>query len=435
MSLPRHILFLHGRTWQIATVTGGHVSFADMLPPPPDQHSPSAKEVAERVAEELVRLGYTGQGVTLALNSGDCLAASIDVTGLPRGDRKAMLYRLEEKLPMAAESVVADFAGGGERALGVCVREDTALPLVNALERSGVAVQSVNPAALLAAQQLADGETQILIIGEEDRISIIAVRQGIPVNWSLLPNRRAELSLHLDMLALETGEEWPIRACGVDAALLEGSTVTTIPTAPRQVAAIAGAALLENRLKPWIEFRRGSLAISDRLRLHRRPIEALLGAVALLLICMTLGLLWRAHRYAAAATAADRRMAFEFSTAFPGWARPSNLRAVVESETRKLGPQGTVTLPPEARESAVATMHSVLSQLPAEVRFRFESLAFNELTFDLAGRVRNFAEVDTMASAARLSGADVPPPQAHRDAEGFWNFTLHGTKQTAVAKK
>ena len=435
MSTGRHILFLHGRIWQIATVSGGHVSFADMMPPAIEQGTPAAAIIAERVAEELSRLGYAGEGVTLALASGECLAASIDTAGLPRGDRKALLYRLEEKLPMAAESVIADFAGGSQRVLGVCVREDAVLPLVNALEHCGVAVQSVNPTAMLAAQQLADPEPHVLIVGEEEQISVMVIRGGMPLSWALLPARKRDLTLHLKFLTLEWGEELPIRACGVDATVTEALTTTTVPMQPRQVAAIAGAALLDNRLKPWIELRRGSLAISDRLRLHRKPFEAMLAAVAICLLCLTLGLLWRAHRYDSLARAADQKMADDFSAAFPGWTRQANVRTVVESEHRKLGTTNTSALPPEARESAVTMMHGVLSRLPAEVKFRFESLSFNELTFDLVGRVRNFGDVDAMASAARLAGADVPPPQAHRDADGFWNFTLHGTRSTTVAKK
>src|SRR5260221_749354 len=104
MATTSYILFPHGRTWQIASVGGGHVAFADMLPPGGAREETVAPHaIAQRVAEELRRMGYVGQGVLLAVGSDECLAAAIDTAGLPRGDRKAMLYRLEEKLPVAAE--------------------------------------------------------------------------------------------------------------------------------------------------------------------------------------------------------------------------------------------------------------------------------------------------------------------------------------------
>jgi hypothetical protein len=436
MALPTFILFPHGPTWQIASVAGGQVSFADMLPPQANQPAPPARQIAERLAQELSRLGYTGQGVMLALASTDCLAASIDIAGLPRGDRKALLYRLEEKLPMPAESVVADFVGSSDHSLGVCIREDAVSPLVHALESCGVAVQSISPAALLAAQQLTEaGDSQAVLVGEEDKVSLVATRNGLPIHWSLLPARPGDVILQLDMLALESNEQWPLRSCGVDAATLGEILASGVSIPPRQVTAIAGAAVLEGRLKPWIEFRRGALAISDRLRLHRSALDGLLSTAAIFLICLTLGLLWRAHRYHREAGSADQRMADEFSVAFPGWPRPSNIKVTVDAEHRKLGSPASGALPLEARESAVRMLHAILSRLPSDLKFRIESLAFTELTFELQGRVRAFGDVDTMAAAARSTGAEVPPPQAHRDAEGFWNFTLRGTKQTAIARQ
>jgi hypothetical protein len=431
MSASHYILFPHGRTWQIAAVTGGQVALSDMLPP---EGETTPREIAERLADELHRLGYTGQGVMLALGSDDCLSASIETAGLSRGDRKAMTYRLEEKLPLAAESMVADFAMGHDaKALGVCVREDAVSPLVHSLESLGVAVQSITPGALLVAQQLAeDGGAQLLLVGEgdEEHVNVIASQDGRPTAWSLLPGQSADVRLHLDVLAMEdAGGDAPIRGCGLDgmpdvAALAAHS----VPTAPRHVAAIAGAAALEGRLTPWIELRRGALAISDPLRLHRRGIDALLAAAALFLICLTVGLLWRGHRYRAEAAAAQQRTENEFKETFPGWSLPSNVRTVVESEHRKVAALGTAALPPQVNESAVRTFQAVLSKLPADLRFTMDTLTFNDTSFELSGKVRTFADVDAIATAARQAGLDVPPPQARRDPEGYWTFTLRGNR-------
>src|SRR4051794_32333241 len=76
-----------------------------------------AAQIVPRVVQSLRTSGWRDESVLLALPSNWCLAAQIDAAGLPRGDRSAMLFRLEEKLPLAAEQVVADFApaAGGER--------------------------------------------------------------------------------------------------------------------------------------------------------------------------------------------------------------------------------------------------------------------------------------------------------------------------------
>jgi hypothetical protein len=425
-----YILFA-GPTWQIAGVTGGHVAFGDVAAL---GHAPAAA-IAQQLAGELRRIGYTGQGVLLALASDQCLAAPIDTSGLPRGDRKAMLYRLEEKLPVAAEAVVADFAQGTDgHALGVCVRVDAVAPVVNALESAGVAVQSISPAALLAVRQLAGaGGSQLLLIGEgDDQINVIAMRHGVPVSWSLLPARVGDIKLHLDVLAMESGEDLgPIRACGVDAALAAGLGAEPIGASPQQAAALTASAALEGRRDPWIELRRGSMAISDPLRLHRRALDGVLAAAAVFLACLAIGLLWRGHRYAASSSAADRSVADEFQKAFPGWSLPANIRTVVESEHRKLAAQGSSALPAEASESALQTLHAALSKLPPDVKFTMERMGFFDETFELAGRARSSADVDALAAAAAQSGFEVALPERHRDGEGYWSFTVRGTRRPA----
>jgi hypothetical protein len=436
VKVTHYILFANGRAaWQIATVTGGgsHVALVDVTVP---DEAPTAA-IAQRLSQELRRIGYTGQGVLLALASDQCLAAPIETTGLPRGDRKAMLYRLEEKLPVAAEAVVADFALAGDHALGVCVREDGIAPIVRALESVGVAIQSISPAALLTACQMASASgSQVLLIGEgEDQINIIAVPNGAPASWSLLPARLSDVKLHLDVLSMESGQELgPIRSCGLDAALATALAAEPIPTPAPQAAAIAAAAALEGRRDPWIDLRRGAMAISDPLRLHRKPLDAVLAAAAVFLVCLAIGLLWRGHRYANAAASADRAVADEFQKAFPGWSLPANVRTVVESEHRKLAALGSSALPIESTESALQTLHAALSKLPPDVKFTMERMGFFDETFELAGRARTSADVDTLAAAAAQSGFEVALPERHRDAEGYWSFTVRGTRLPAAGR-
>ena len=114
----------------------------------------AADETADAVAAALKTAGYRFEPVLLAIPSHWCLCASVTTAGLPRKERRrAMIYRLEEKLPLAAEDVVADFlpaAPACDQNLGVCVQKQTVATLVDALEAKGVAIASICPAALLA---------------------------------------------------------------------------------------------------------------------------------------------------------------------------------------------------------------------------------------------------------------------------------------------
>src|SRR5215207_4587918 len=118
-------------------VRAGRAGSSSASVSPDGETEPDA--VARRLAAELRRLGYAGRGVTLAVPAGWCMAATVDADAAGF-DRKAMLYRLEERLPIAVEEFVADFveAPDGGRVLGVCGRIDVLRPWLDALERAGV---------------------------------------------------------------------------------------------------------------------------------------------------------------------------------------------------------------------------------------------------------------------------------------------------------
>src|SRR5437773_1319612 len=144
-----YVIFAGERAWKIAS--GGAVDEVRIDP------EATANDIAAAVAAKLRERAYQGEGVMLALPSAWCLSAGISLEGLSAADRAAMAFRLEEKLPLAAENFTPDFIEQGERALGVCVPNDRVSPLVEALERLGIVVQSVSPAAILALQQLGNG--------------------------------------------------------------------------------------------------------------------------------------------------------------------------------------------------------------------------------------------------------------------------------------
>src|SRR4051794_20160040 len=90
-------------------------------------------ETASAVAATLRTRGYQGQGTLVAIPSTWCLSASISTADLPRQDRSAMSFRLEEKLPLAAEHFTADFvpgASGEALALGVGVPDEKVRPII-----------------------------------------------------------------------------------------------------------------------------------------------------------------------------------------------------------------------------------------------------------------------------------------------------------------
>src|SRR5205814_117700 len=199
----------------------------------------------------------------------------------------------------------------GDRALGVCAANDRVSPLVEALERSGVVVQSVSPTAMLALQQLGNAAAGLLVWAEGDRTNVFATDGGLGLAWALASND-AELKVAVNLLALEMEGDGSIVDVGRERKLdLYSAAART-----------AGAVLIGGA-RPWVELRRGAMAVEDPLRVVRRPINAALAAAVALCLVLTGVFFYRAHRYDRVAQNYETTLAERFKQEFPGWAAPA----------------------------------------------------------------------------------------------------------------
>ena len=440
MAADVFIFFASDTDWTICALTAGEPKVLTV--PFPAETAPA--ERALQISTALRTIGHAGQSAILAVPSSWCYAASISTEDLPKNDRKAMVYRLEEKLPIAAESFIADFISGdapSPTALGICINIDLVKELVERLESSGISIQSITPTPLLAAQGIPpeNGEDPYVLLctdGAKDvsQLSMIAFAGGTPVSWALLSAEVADVKLQLELIALDSEAAPHVEACGVDAALVDALTdATGLIVSVREQTVIEAASrsareIIEGRQRPWVDFRRGPLAISDPLRMHRRPLNAVLAAAAALLIVFAGVMIFRGEKFDHAARAADAQLTDAFREQFPGFPPPPNVRAVVESEYLKARIKAGGSLPVEANVSALQTLHDVLEKLPGEGRFTIDRASFDDQGFQMDGRLRSYEDVDAIANAARQSGMTVDPPQARKDSEGLWSFTLHGTR-------
>jgi type II secretory pathway component PulL len=411
MSADAFIIFPQSGAWRIGAMRGGEPQLRDV---------PAGADIAQNVAAALRELGYASQGAILALPTAWCIVATITAGDLPRHDRKAMLYRLEEKLPIPAEEFVADFAHSADRALGVAVRIAQVKPLIDDLENAGVEVQSIVPAALLAAiepsrprAETAD-QPRIFIFPDDESAHLITLR---------------DRNLHRNLLALSL---WPSEmlplGLSVEAIALGAAPQEMRPAESLHEAALRGASeIAQGRQSAWIELRRDALAAHDRLRRHRRALDALLAAAALLLLAVAGASLLRAARYQRSTAQGADQLVADFKRVFPGWETPASVKSVVQSERRKLasGPGATSSKSPVNR-SALRTMQTVLASIPSEPRFSFERMVFADEQFTLEGRMTSLDGLSQFKLAAARQGWDASQSQAHRDGDGFWSFTIHG---------
>jgi hypothetical protein len=440
-----------GTVWRVGILRGGDMTITEAAAPGEDVKP----ELARQVARVLLDAGCAGEGALLALPSSWCFAASISTADLPRNDTRAMLYRLEEKLPIAAESVVAGFipAWGGHReaeasgrALGVCARLDLVRPILDALESAGVMVRCIAPAAMLAVQAIPDRSHEnpsILLLGDGDTerpaVSVIAFEHGSPSTWAAVGARVSDIKLTLDLLEMESGKSPAIEAIGIDGdlqAALARSTGRPITMQPGSICRLAAQAAVDisaGRIRPWIDLHQGPLAIPDAWLAYRKPLNVFLASALAMLLAAVGVMSFRAIEYEGLRRASEQQMSAAFRARFPGWAVPANVRTVVASEHRKLAAARGSSLPTEASRSALHTLRDVLGGLAPDSRFTLGRMTIEDAAFEIEGRVRSYEDVDSIAAATRNSGMEVPPPQTRKDNDGSWSFTLRGTRAVKSA--
>ncbi|MBM4033130.1 MAG: hypothetical protein FJ291_15290 [Planctomycetes bacterium] len=207
--------------WHVARATGRAVEVCDVRaeaspsPPPPSpqgREAPSPSPLpwgegggvrvpAQAIAAQLRSWGYRGRGVCLGLPSDLVLAADVDAANLPRRSRRsALLYRLEEQLPVDAEALTADFLPQvNGRVLGVAAITGRVREAVEPLAEAGVEVAAVCPTALLAlwaALRQRPPRAHHALVAAGGHVGLFRLADNNqPVAWATLRQDPAELLL------------------------------------------------------------------------------------------------------------------------------------------------------------------------------------------------------------------------------------------------
>ena len=158
-----HIIFAGNDTWRIGLTIDNESHILTIDPPAPLEgealdNEQSLDQMADTIAQTLAEHGYANEELVLSIPSNWCLCASLPTDNLPTGKARhqALIYRLEEHLPIAAEQFTADFNDPNNKSntLGVCVETDRIKPIIDALEQRDIQIQSVCPLGLLAVQSI-----------------------------------------------------------------------------------------------------------------------------------------------------------------------------------------------------------------------------------------------------------------------------------------
>ncbi len=488
------VLFVSEDHWKIALRRAGTEEFTVIevgSESTSDQESDShanlsesrdAAQILTRVSSLLAQLrayGVMGQVALLAIPSSWCLSASISIQGLPRRHKhQAMLYRLEEHLPIPVEDLTGDFAVHNGRALGVATRTDRLRILVEALEKAGIAVQSICPSSLLAIGTLLHdpptGALDALLLRTRTHLELFTLRHGQLDTWLLLPDDPRRLLIPLKVLALQqqaspstspegigiedstkgAHEVLPpqanpaassdpaesirspdntstavlhLGACGMDELTVSrlssvvastGFEVNALDaTDPDLLACRTALKVLQGAIPAPIELRRDALAIKDGYRLVRRPLSTVMVAAALVLAALTATFSYRAYQYHQLAARHDARQVELFRELYPSQSPPLDIRSRLAAEHRRLAALSGQGHELPQRTSALLLLHQALSHLPQDLRYNLTSLRIEPRRLRLDGLARSHGDADALvASLRRIPGLQVDPPHTQASA-------------------
>ncbi len=407
-----------------------------------DTDDDTGADRADAIHKVLATVDYDGSGICLGLPSSQVQSAQVLCDGLPRkGRQAALLYRLEEHLPLDAESLTADFLPPeGGRTLGVAVETQGLRRLLDRLTEVGVEVEAVCPTALLALWQLVEGPEEradFVLLDFPDRIDVFRMDGPRPIAWYVAPAEAAEVSRTIQACLLAHPAE-PESEIDLVAGPLPPDFLSLVSdgtgVACRRVeeescvspAAQAAKALLAGDGAGWVNLRRDALAMPDRLGRLRRPIQTAVVLALLLLGTLIGGSWWRASRYQAEADRIIGSQRAIFGRLYPNTAVPTGVRRWLASEASQLtGLSGTGDAVP-GRTAALDTLRQVAEGLPADVRFRMVLLRIEPTDILLEGQARSHADAETIARGIAKKGYAMEPPRTESLAKGGVSFTLIG---------
>lgn len=412
-------------------------------------------EDAEYVAQAVRQsLGHDGRlEVVVALESDLCLSTDFAAPAQRRlRTRDALLYQIEETLPVAAEDVAADLLIHSRRVLAVCCDAAWLARLSGALAAANLAVRGVTPGVLLAFEGATsrpkDAGRCCLAWQREDSIELVSLIGNRPVELASLPRDAVTLQQEVGVRALAVGGAPKLYLVGGRFDYLSGGESAQLrqivednPDAERldvdfEAAASTGAErVLSGEATLGIDLLRGGanagLQTDSPLRGNFSLLQA---SVAVLLLAIA----WYGYRVASLARADSAAAAAAnddiFRRVFPDKRVPTGVRARLASELRRLkGVQGQDGGAPTVT-AAMDIVGSVLESLPAGMRFRLLEIRVDERRVYLEGEARSHGDADRIAAALRNASLRVDPPRTTQLPDRGVGFRLTAESQGLDSK-
>ncbi len=380
----------------------------------------------DSVQPKVAAIPKTSRGVILGIPSSWCLCGTVDVSDLPpRQRRNAMLFALEDKLPVTAESVVADFVVAGKTALGIAAEVQRLRELIDACEQCGIYIDAICPTALLALQHLFKKESiqdTPIVWRDAEGLNLFEFDSGgWLAHWRWLKSICASSGQEHELSDSET--QW------LNQQFVDPNTPKVIRDNLIETATLTAKEIQAGHVEPLINFRRDALDVTDRLRRLRGYLLSALTAAAILLLTITGTCWWRAQQYQQAELQYQSALTSLYHENFGDQPLPTSVKRRFGTRLRELkGLRGDQIDDNHELEttSALWLLHDILERLPSDMRICILDITIEQDHITLIGQARTHGDADRIASALRKGNRfDVEPPDTRKLSGGGVTFTLN----------
>lgn len=438
------VLFVSDESWRLGVIVQGQVKVIEIPGPLND----SVENRVQALQECLASKNLSTRPVVLAIPSAWCLYASISTNDIAKNDVTAMLYALEEHLPIAAEEVVADFIWQGQKAIGICSLTGRLSSLVALLESRQWSVISICPVALLALEHWlgteSNAQCNVIVAAENQQWVILSLAAGNLKSWNLVNADINDLQLQLDMLSQSTDRpvhlllhECPREIIESLRLTREDSSVTCGSQPIWSSATIAASTIVSGRKLAPVDLVLPNRRTAIGRRLHR-PFAAAISGLVILLVCCMIALLIAGHRIDQQTDHLKAQQAELFRQVVPNpkVRVPQQVSRYLASELQRLN--GTV---PDSKsaglaDSAFQTLMELFIRMPDQVPLQLNRVHVESDRVELAGQLRTHEDAGRLAV---LLGADghfaVPPPRTTAGRSSGVNFTLELQRADSLQEK
>ena len=378
----------------------------------------SADELAGHCADMVRSSGESSPLVVLAPASTSCFfcVLELDDSGVV-ADSQLLKYELENLLPIDAESTVASFQpipDEPNKVVAVAIESGSWKRLADSFEQADLQVQSIVPAAVLAAHSACqwvdrNNKAQLLLCGD-GQIDAMTLSNHQVVAWKHLPDQPKSLARHLSMM----GQHDQVVAIGfqqdaIDRLPLDPATLHVGPPGIDPLIVGAAQQRFDGGNNTWFELRRDDLAAGDPLRAIGSQLRWLLVAAAACLLVFAVGGWYRTQRIEAEIADVRQQQEDRFRKAFPDQRSRAILRRVRSEHAKALGSMGQdddVPIP----TSAPHVVRAFLLALPKNVRFQVKRVEITNGELKATIRVANAIDIGKIATAVKNAGFDVAAP-------------------------